>query len=172
LKKFTILLIKCYLFNVTISQTNPCGYISLLNDTSICINDTVNIVANGGLSYVWYPNYNISDTSISNPQIFNHVDTTYYVDITDNNGCMITDSITISVNMLPVVSVQGVDTICNGSSTQLIATVALAYNWSPSHSLTNSSIPYPGADPNTNTNYIVTGTDANGCVNKDTITVG
>ena len=107
MKKFTILLIKCFLFNVIISQTNPCGYVSLLNDTSICINDTVNIVANGGLSYAWYPNYNISDTSISNPQIFNHVDTTYYVDITDNNGCMITDSITISVNMLPVVSVQG-----------------------------------------------------------------
>ena len=84
---------------------------------------------------------------------------------------MITDSITISVNMLPTISVQGIDTICNGSSTQLIATGALAYNWSPTHSLTNSSIPYPIADPNTNTNYIVTGTDANGCTNKDTITV-
>ena len=171
LKKFTFLLIKCFLLNVILSQTNPCGYVSFLNDTSICFNDSVDIVASGGISYAWYPNYNISDTTVSNPQVFNHVDTTYYVEITDNNGCVITDSVAISVNMLPSVNVQGIDTICDGSSTQLIATGALSYSWSPSHSLTNSSIPYPSANPNTNTNYIVTGTDANGCVNRDTISV-
>ena len=171
LKKFTVLLIKCFLFNVIVSQTNPCGYVSFLNDISICFNDSANIVASGGISYAWYPNYNISDTSISNPQVFNHVDTTYYVEITDNNGCVITDSVTVSVNMLPSVNAQGIDTICDGFSTQLIATGALSYNWSPTHSLTNSSIPYPSANPNTNTNYIVTGTDANGCANRDTISV-
>ena len=171
LKKFTVLLIKCFLFNVIVSQTNPCGYVSFLNDISICFNDSANIVASGGISYAWYPNYNISDTSISNPQVFNHVDTTYYVEITDNNGCVITDSVTVSVNMLPSVNAQGIDTICDGFSTQLIASGALSYNWSPTHSLTNSSIPYPSANPNTNTNYIVTGTDANGCANRDTISV-
>ena len=171
LKKFTVLLIKCFLFNVIVCQTNPCGYVSFLNDISICFNDSANIVASGGISYAWYPNYNISDTSISNPQVFNHVDTTYYVEITDNNGCVITDSVTVSVNMLPSVNAQGIDTICDGFSTQLIATGALSYNWSPTHSLTNSSIPYPSANPNTNTNYIVTGTDANGCANRDTISV-
>ena len=56
LKKFTVLLIKCFLFNVIVSQTNPCGYVSFLNDTSICFNDSVDIVANGGISYAWYPN--------------------------------------------------------------------------------------------------------------------
>ena len=105
MNKFTFLIIKCFLFNVLISQTNPCGYISLLNDTSICFNDSANIVVGGGISYAWYPNYNISDTSISNPQVFSHVDTTYYVEITDNNGCVTTDSIVISVNTLPSVNV-------------------------------------------------------------------
>ena len=83
LKKFTFLLIKCFLLNVILAQTNPCGYVSFLNDTSICFNDSVDIVASGGISYAWYPNYNISDTTVSNPQVFNHVDTTYYVEITD-----------------------------------------------------------------------------------------
>ncbi len=171
MKKFIFLLIKCLIFNVFFSQTNPCGYISLLNDTSICLYDSVNIIANGGLTYAWYPNYNISDTSVSNPHIFNHVDTTYYVQITDINGCVSIDSILISVNSLPTVNVQGNDTICNGSSTQLIATGALSYNWSPASSLTNPAIPYPSANPNTNTNYIVVGTDANGCNNRDTIDI-
>ena len=77
LKKFTFLLIKCFLLNVILSQTNPCGYVSFLNDTSICFNDSVDIVASGGISYSWYHNYNISDTNVSNQQVFNHFDTTY-----------------------------------------------------------------------------------------------
>ena len=86
-------------------------------------------------------NYNITDTSIANPQVYNQVDTTYFVNVTDSNACINTDSITISVNSLPTVTVQGNDTICYGTSTQLIAIGALSYVWSPVDSL-STAIPY------------------------------
>lgn len=38
-------------------------------------------------SYVWSPNYNISDTIVSNPFIWPENDTVYILTITDNLGC-------------------------------------------------------------------------------------
>lgn len=38
-------------------------------------------------SYVWFPNYNISDTLVSNPFIWPENDTVYVLTITDNLGC-------------------------------------------------------------------------------------
>ena len=99
------------------------------------------------------------------------MDTTYYVIVTDSNACVNTDSITIVINPLPTVTAQGNDTICFGTSTQLIATGALTYVWSPTDSLSNPTIPYPSANPDSNITYIVVGTDANGCTDRDTISV-
>lgn len=45
------------------------------------------------------------------------------------------------------------------------------YDWSPALGLSNANIASPVADPGATTNYIVTITDANGCIDKDTIKV-
>ncbi len=37
--------------------------------------------------YSWSPNYNISDTSVENPQVWPEVDTDYNITIFDKNGC-------------------------------------------------------------------------------------
>ena len=161
----------CDMTDSTLVTVNPLPNFDLGNNTDLCLFDSLSLLASGGDNYAWYPNYNISDTTIANPQVFNEVDTTYYVIVTDSNACVNTDSITIVVNPLPTVTAQGNDTICFGTSTQLIATGALTYVWSPIDSLSNPTIPYPSANPDSNITYIVVGTDANGCTDRDTISV-
>jgi gliding motility-associated-like protein len=169
-------------FNVTITDSNGCVGLDSVEiivnsipnfdlgpNTSICIFDSLTLQANDGDIYSWTPNHAIDSINIANPTIFTEVDTTYFVGVTDSNGCFNSDSIEISVNPLPNVSAGINDTICFGSTTQLIATGALNYVWSPIDSLSNPNIPYPTADPSINTEYIVLGTDGQGCSNSDTV---
>lgn len=55
--------------------------------------DTVTLMHNIGLgiaplSFSWTPNYNISDTSVSNPRAWPYLDTDYQVYATDSIGCV------------------------------------------------------------------------------------
>lgn len=72
----------------------------------------------------------------------------------------------------------GVDvSICEGASTVLGATPAgtgtgqLTYAWSPAGTLDNAALDHPSATPVGTTSYVLTVTDAIGCVDMDTVTV-
>ncbi len=65
---------------------------------------------------------------------------------------------------------QDVD-ICSGETTSLSVTGALTYAWSPVTGLSDPDAATTDASPTETTTYIVTGTDADGCVGIDTITV-
>ncbi|MBM77264.1 MAG: hypothetical protein CL846_02165 [Crocinitomicaceae bacterium] len=140
-------------------------------DVYLCSGDSIQLITPVGHTYSWTPNYNISSNSASSPYVKPDVDTTYYVSVTDANNCSVLDSINVFVNPLPIVSVSEDDTICAGTATQLIASGALSYTWTPNYNLTNNTIPYPIASPLIDTNYIVNGLDANGCRNQDTIRI-
>lgn len=62
------------------------------------------------------------------------------------------------------------DTICAGESTNLSASGATSYSWSPSDGLSNASIANPVASPIVTTTYTVTGT-TNDCWNKANVTI-
>jgi hypothetical protein len=70
------------------------------------------------------------------------------------------------VNPLPVVNAGADVSICTGSSTTLTATGAVTYVWN-----TGATTDAITVSPTTTTTYTVTGTDANGCVNTDQVTV-
>ena len=82
------------------------------------------------------------------------------------NGCVgVPEQFTITVNSLPTVNA-GVDVaVCDGDPVTLTATGANTYAWVPN--ITNGQPFVPSATAN----YVVTGTDANGCVNTDDVTV-
>jgi len=63
------------------------------------------------------------------------------------------------------------DIDCINDKSQLIATGALQYSWSPASSLNDPNIPNPIASPIVTTVYTVTGTDINGATSTATITV-
>ena len=136
---------------------------------SICTGDSIQLSAPNGYTYLWSPSYNISSNSTSSPFVKPTVDTTYFVSVTDLNNCTVLDSIKVFINPLPTVAINEDDTICAGTSIQLIGTGALSYTWSPNYNLTNNTIPYPIASPLVDTSYVVNGVDANGCKNLDSI---
>jgi gliding motility-associated-like protein len=72
---------------------------------------------------------------------------------------------------LPVVDAGSDFSICIGASASLNATGASTYLWSPGATLNDSTISNPIATPTVATTYVVTGTDTNGCVSSDNITV-
>ncbi len=92
--------------------------------------------------------------------------TTYTVEYTTNGPCPQSSTQTVTVNPLPPVDAQDVS-ICVGGTATITATGAVTYTWNnglgagQSHNVT----------PATTTTYTVTGTDANGCVNTDIMTV-
>jgi gliding motility-associated-like protein len=81
------------------------------------------------------------------------------------------DSVKISIDT-PVVRTIQDTAACKGASVQLTSTGAVLYNWSPPTGLNSTTISNPLASPVVTTQYIVTGTNVNGCTAKDTVIVG
>ena len=61
--------------------------------------------------------------------------------------------------------------LCEGSSTQLNASGGGGYTWSPSTALSDPNVADPVASPITTTDYVVTVTNADQCIDTDTMTV-
>ncbi len=59
--------------------------------------DQVSLDGSGGVTYHWEPNYELSDQDIENPVASPTLTTTYTVTVTDANGCVATDTVTIEV---------------------------------------------------------------------------
>lgn len=76
-----------------------------------------------------------------------------------SSGPSCSDTVQVTVNPSPVVSVSGTSPICLGASSTMTASGASTYLWSPGN-LTGSS---QSLSPTATTTYVVTGTDANGC---------
>jgi gliding motility-associated-like protein len=67
----------------------------VLRDKTITLHPSVN---DESVSYLWSPNYNISDIHAKNPVITGSVDTTYNLTITDSLGCITTGTTHIVVS--------------------------------------------------------------------------
>lgn len=169
---------------ITLTVGNPCPgtatttitvnalpNVSAGNDVSFCAGGSVNLSASGASSYSWSPSTGLSSTTISNPSANPSSTTTYTVTGTDANGCQFSDDVVVTVNSLPNVSGGNNAIFCAGSSTQLNASGAVSYSWSPSTGLSSTTIANPTASPGATTTYTVVGTDANGCTSSSSVTV-
>ncbi len=77
---------------------NPLPTVNAGLDTAICAGDDAQLNASGGVSYLWIAGAGLSDSTISNPIASPIATTTYTVVATDGNGCVNTDSVTVTVN--------------------------------------------------------------------------
>ncbi|MGM0477831.1 MAG: SBBP repeat-containing protein [Bacteroidota bacterium] len=132
-------------------------------DEAICEGESTSISASGANNYSW-SNGAGTGSSVSVAPTTN---TTYTVTGTDGNGCENTDDVTITVNPLPTVTASADEAICEGESTTISASGAIAFTWD--NGLGSGST--QTVSPTSNTTYTVTGTDANGCENTDDVTI-
>ena len=83
-----------------IIEVFPLPTIAAGPDIIICQNDSVQLLASGGVSYSWVPNYNIDNDSVVDPFVFPYQDTTYVLEGLDTNGCPNWDTLFVSVNQV------------------------------------------------------------------------
>jgi gliding motility-associated-like protein len=126
-----------------------------------------------GQSYVWTPGTNLSSSTVSNPTFdytntgSNSYEIEYILKATiDSSGCFDTDTVLVTVWPLPPVSAGPNLEFCEFESVTLNGSGAVSYVWT---SPVVNGVPFvqnPGTQE-----YFVTGTDANGCVNTDSVDV-
>lgn len=85
--------------------------------------------------------------------------------ISDGGNCCFGAACTTTIDAGQDVS------MCAGDSTLLAVAGALTYSWSPAAGLASTESASTYAFPETTTTYFITGTDADGCVGIDSITV-
>ena len=141
----------------------------------LCIGDTVNLGGNPtgpvGSIFSWNPGLDLDDVASANPKAFPLNSTKYYLSVVDVNGCINFDSVDVTVNSLPTVIASNDSVLCSGEQVQLEATGAVSYSWMPSIGLDNPLIANPIATTFENIDYIVSGSDANGCIETDTVSL-
>ncbi|MDD4848509.1 MAG: T9SS type A sorting domain-containing protein, partial [Bacteroidales bacterium] len=144
--------------NATATVTvNPLPEVSITGSTTICYGSSTVLTATEGISYYW--NNGAVTRSITVVE-----GGEYSVIVTDANGCSNSATVTVIVNPLPEVAIEGETAICFGETTTLTATAAVSYLWS--NGATTQSIVVSEAG-----NYTVTVTDVNGCSNSATAVV-
>ena len=145
--------------NVIVDQDLP--YPNLIDEVTICKGAGVQISAHGATSYIWSPDYNITNTLIYNPIVSPAVDTSYAVSFT--NACGTTHD-TVDVFVIEVDGMVSPDTIiCPEGEASLWATGGVSYNWTPAGTLSSPHAATTQASPNSTTIYNVTITDIYGC---------
>ena len=161
----------CLAIDTVAVSVNSLPIITISNDTNICIGDSVQLTAIGGISYEWHPGVFLTDSVLPNPIAFPIITTDFIVEVTDTNGCLAIDTVAFSVNLLPNIDAGADVTLCVDDSIQLNATGGITYTWTPVTNMTNPNSPSPIVFPTVTTTYVVTGIDVNTCSNSDSVIV-
>lgn len=111
-----------------------------------------------------YSNYDWSGFANNSPSITVNNTGTYWVEVTDNNGCINSDTVEVDFSPLPMVELGSDTSLCSGQSVDLDAGMYTSYNWS--NNATSQVITV-----NTANTYSVLVTDSFGCENEDTIVI-
>lgn len=135
--------------------------LELTNDTLICSIDTLQLNAVGTGTFLWGPNYNISNLTAASPLVSPDVTTTYRVTLTDPFGCVGTDSVTVRVVNFVTQFAPNDTTICQTDPIILnLVSDALYFQWTEipaGNTLNNATIKNPTARPLNTTTYNVVG---------------
>lgn len=100
-------------------------------DTFICKGDSIRLNAmSSGNTYAWYPPEGLTDTTITDPYVRIENSMEYYVQVTDANYCVNTDSIKVDVVEPPTADVTGPQQVCYNAVIKLRTTAADSYLWS------------------------------------------
>ncbi len=174
-------IVRNYSINVPNYQTPPSVAITR-GDTILCPGDEIMLEASvtptGTWSYEWFPLAGLDNPNIATPFASPLTTTRYTVNVTDGFDCFGTNNITVVV-LDSVFAEAGRDTtIFPGRMLRLGGYPSgwggygsLSYEWNPPFGLSDPFVPNPIVYPFFPAEYILTVTDAGGCIAQDTVQI-
>lgn len=148
-----------YSQSITVIDDTPNAEIT--GNNIICRGSSTALTAKGGGTYLWSTGQTTESITVS-PQNT----TNYRVTVTSALGCTAIAQISVTVQPLPTVQIQGNRTICLNQSTTLTAVGGVSYVWS-----NGQTTPSVTVSPVNTMSFTVTATDANGCLATATATI-
>lgn len=143
-------------------------------DRAICVGGSILLGANPTsppfTDYAWSPNVNMNDSTLSNPLV-NPSNSQSYIVNTTNDTCTGSDTVNLVVNPNPTLSTSPDTFACEGDTTQIFAFGTGDFVWNNGDLLSDSTSASPFVLNPTDTTFVVTLTDANGCQSTDSIDV-
>jgi len=121
--------------------------VAIMADTLICEGEQVQLWAAGAQQYSWTPSVSLSASDIPNPVASPAQTTSYHVTALGSNGCLVIDSVRVSIQQKPVFNLlPAINSICKGDSVTLTAIGGDDYKWLPNANLISngsSAIVFP-----------------------------
>ncbi len=177
-------------YNVTASNTNGCTGmasmtvlvnaatpVTIIGATTVCMGNTINLTATGGINYQWSGPGGFTATGAAMTRTATAgTGGTYSVTLTDANGCTAMKAVTVTVASSSVsASITGLLTYCAGTTMMLTASGGATYQWSGpgGFSASGNILSIPSSTPAMTGTYVVIVTNAGGCTasNSRNITV-
>lgn len=154
-------------------NVNPSPEIGVFpNIVSMCEGAIFTANSFGASSYIWSPNYGLSDTIGSTILVNPASSIIYTISGIDINNCTNSTTLEVNVGIPPNISISpSSPIICEGESITLLADGAYSYHWLNDTSLSSSIGHVVVANPIVTTNYIIVGTDTLNCLDTTEVTV-
>ncbi len=132
------------------------------SDSTICEGSSVTLTVTGNGTFLWNTNDTTASISVSPNSSQDYIVTT-----TDSNNCSVSDTVSITVNSLPVISFNVPDTsiACQGTPLGIIVSGGDTYLWN-----TNDTTASISVTP-TDTTFFSVDVTLNGCSASDSILV-
>jgi gliding motility-associated-like protein len=156
--------------NITVIEHKP---VSVGPGGEVCAGGMVQLSADGGDSYNWYPSTGLSCATCSNPTANPTETTKYYVTIRQGYCFIDTLSAEVIVHPIPTIDAGHDQSMILGSNVQIntTGTNIQTYSWSPSEGLSCIDCANPVASPTKDMTYVVTVTSDFGCTATDDVAI-
>ncbi len=163
----------CTGYDTIFASVNPLPIVTSSPATpTVCEGFSTNLTATGANSYLWSPSAGLSSSTGATVAASPIVTTTYTIVGTSNN-CSDSTTTTVTVFLVPTVSISGITTIGSCESTVLTALPSVngTFSWGPLVNLVCNTCASATVSPTATQDYYVTLTSPDGCFDTDTITV-
>ena len=153
--------------------------IQSISDTSSCLPFAIDLVASelvadtSAVTWSWtLPNGQTNNNQNAGTYTFSQAGT-YNFSVIATNDFNCKDTVQASITIFPDPNVEaGANSfVCLGDSLQLTPSGAVSYQWQSAPAISCLNCPDPQVFPSQDQTYFVTGTDANGCKNVDSVLV-
>jgi hypothetical protein len=147
---------------------------SLSPNQDVCEGNSINLEVSGGQIYNWFPNNAFADPSLAIQEVRPLQDATYRVEVEDEFGCKIRDSVQVTIRPIPIVTVEAPKEICEGENLDLVGngTDILEWKWEGiGFNATEQNTQVPNILPNQSGQFKLIATTEYGCSNADSLEV-